>query len=200
MGFPAVRGQADRGATNAATISSKRSAAIRRISACGRPSIGWGRTTIGRAAQPRPVAEARARLAKASVTTTTAGVPANSVVTESWTLHDVQEPQVPRPTMATSTARAKSTTLALSASGVPMRVPGSKRTTSARSGPGGCPGGGPSERPGGGRGAAPRRDRGRRGTGSGSGARCFAPWPASIPEWTATARGPAGASVRFRHG
>src|SRR5262249_50895935 len=75
-------------------------------------------------------AAVRARFSNTAVTTTAAGIPSRSHTIVSWTLHDVHDPHVPRPTTAASTARAKSATFPLSASGVPTRVSGSKRTTS----------------------------------------------------------------------
>ena len=52
-------------------------------------------------------AAVRARLANTSVTTTAAGLPARSTSIVSWTLHDVHDPQVPRPTIAASMSRTK---------------------------------------------------------------------------------------------
>ncbi|GIW41246.1 MAG: hypothetical protein KatS3mg076_1823 [Candidatus Binatia bacterium] len=99
---------------------------MRSISSVGLGSKGWGRTSMRRQGKPRASAASFARLANASVTTTTAGTPAASHSIVSWTLHDVHDPHVPRPTTAASTARTNPATFLRSSSVVPTRIPGSK--------------------------------------------------------------------------
>ena len=57
---------------------------------------------MGRPGLPRDLAMVEASRLNCSVTITTEGTPFSSRETASWTLHVVQDPQCPMPTMAAS--------------------------------------------------------------------------------------------------
>lgn len=63
---------------------------------------------VGRSGIPRPVRAILASAVKRSVTKTTEGIPRLVNSMQSWTLHDVHEPQLARPTTAKSPSRAAS--------------------------------------------------------------------------------------------
>jgi hypothetical protein len=63
---------------------------------------------MGKSGIPNARRSACPRFTKRWLQTTTAGTPRRSNSTASWILHDVQEPQSPRPTIATSAAAASS--------------------------------------------------------------------------------------------
>lgn len=61
---------------------------------------GPGTTTMGSEGDESAIAVLLARLAKASTTKTTVGVPAFSSSTAAWIHHGVVDPQTPTPTSA----------------------------------------------------------------------------------------------------
>ena len=87
------------------TISNRASALVTAVSA-GRPPMGWGAMAMGRSGMPRERRSTLPRRWKRWLHTVTVGMPRRSSSTASWILHEVQEPQSPRPTTATSTVAA----------------------------------------------------------------------------------------------
>src|SRR5689334_9651083 len=82
--------------------------AIATSTSWGSQSSGYGSTSTRRLGWARWLAIWCARYSNSSVTTTTAGLCSASTVTESWTLHDVHDPQLPRPMTPTAISRAHS--------------------------------------------------------------------------------------------
>jgi len=66
-----------------------------------RPPSGWRAMAMGNSGIPRARRSTSPRTLNRWVQTVTVGTPRRSSSTESWILHDVQDPQSPRPTIAT---------------------------------------------------------------------------------------------------
>ena len=73
----------------------------------GVPPIGWVRITVGTLGMPRIFAWLRASGMNELLISNTVGNPSFSASTESWTLHDVQDPQSPSALITTSQFRRR---------------------------------------------------------------------------------------------
>ena len=90
------------------TMVSKMESALATAVSTATPPMGCGATAIGRSGIPREHRSTLPRRWKRWLHTVTVGTPRRSSSTASWILHEVQEPQSPRPTTATSTVAANS--------------------------------------------------------------------------------------------
>ena len=90
------------GVVSLATISSNTASTLARTCGTGSPPSGCGMMAVCMFGRPKTLDWLRASAVKGAVINSTAGRPSFSASTESWTLHDVQDPQSPKPVMTTS--------------------------------------------------------------------------------------------------
>ena len=93
---------------NPAIIDSTAASATFFSASVGIVPTGCGTSTSGRPPMPRAALSVFASVINSSVTMVAVGIPAFSSCTESWTLHDVQEPQSAKALMTTSQCSANS--------------------------------------------------------------------------------------------
>ena len=93
---------------NAATIDSTAISATLFSASVEIVPTGCGTSTRGNSLMPRVALSVFASVINSSVTIVAVGIPACSSCTESWTLHDVQEPQSAKAFMTTSQCPASS--------------------------------------------------------------------------------------------